>query len=34
VTVIATHKIFDYSEAMELQGRILTGLPSKNDWFQ
>ena len=34
VTVIATHKIFDYSEAMELQGRITTGLPSRNDWFQ
>lgn len=34
VTVIATHKIFDFSEAMELQGRMKTGLPSKNDWFQ
>jgi 3-hydroxy-9,10-secoandrosta-1,3,5(10)-triene-9,17-dione monooxygenase len=34
VTVIVTHKIFDFSEAMELQGRILTGLPSNNDWFE
>jgi 3-hydroxy-9,10-secoandrosta-1,3,5(10)-triene-9,17-dione monooxygenase len=34
VTVITTHRIFDFNESMELQGRIMTGLPSNNDWFQ
>lgn len=34
VTVLNTHKIFDFYEAMELEGRILSGLPSNNDWFQ
>lgn len=34
VTVIATHRIFDFNESMELQGRIMSGLPSNNEWFQ
>ena len=34
ITVIATHAVVDFVPAMELYGRIMTGLSSNNDWFR
>lgn len=34
VTMLSTHVAFDTSEAMELHGRVLAGLPSTNPGFQ
>ena len=34
VTMLATHVAYDYTEAMQLQGRVMSGLPSNNPAFQ
>lgn len=34
VTMLVSHKMYDFSDAMELHGRIMSGLPSNSDMFQ